>query len=286
MLKSFYFSLVLACLLLSGTTHAADAPQPYGANLFQGNFSKGGEGTVVAPGDRLVLRLWGGGLNVDDTFTVDDSGRIELPDVGVLPVAGLARDKLVEALRSKLAAGGHGDTQVYAAPLDGRPVSVFVTGGVVKPGRYTALPGDPVLSLLDKAGGIDPVRGSYRSIRLLRGGAAVSDLDLYPFARRGELPSIRLQEGDTLVVGNKGPSITATGAVRNAARFEFFKGQATGAALMEMAEPESRASHISLNGRATARPTAHICRSRNWRDLRLEDGDRVQFMADATEIPS
>lgn len=61
--------------------------------------------------------------------------------------------------------------------------SRFCDRGVVKPGRYTALPGDPVLSLLDKAGGIDPVRGSYRSIRLLRGGAAVSDLDLYPFAR-------------------------------------------------------------------------------------------------------
>lgn len=282
MLKSLCLSLVLICLMLNVTSHAANAPKPYGANLFQGNFSQSGDGATVAPGDRVVLRLWGGGLNVDDTFTVDESGRIKLPEVGPLPVAGIAHDKLVEDLRSKLAAGGHGETQIYVAPLDARPVSIFVTGGVVKPGRYAVSPGDPVLSLLDKAGGIDPTRGSYRSIRLLRGGVLVGNLDLYPFARRGELPSMRLQEGDTLVVGNKGPTVTATGAVRNEARFEFLKGRATGAALMDLAGPENRASHIALSGTRNGAPYSTYLPLKELGHLQLEDGDSVQFMADAT----
>ena len=279
------FRLIFAFLLVGlvcGNARAADNVQPYGANLFQGNFAKGQDGGAVAPGDRVVLRLWGGALNVDGTFTVDAQGRIDLPEVGQLPVAGLAHDKLVDDLRSKLAATGHADTQVYVAPLDARPVSVFVTGGVAKPGRYAGSPNDPVLSFLDKAGGIDPSRGSYRAVRLMRDGNVVSSLDLYPFVRRGDLPAVRLLEGDTLVVGDKGPTVTATGAVRNAARFEFLKGQATGAALMELAEPERQASHISLNGTRNGAPYATYLPLKELRHLTLEDGDRVQFMADAT----
>ena len=286
MLKSFRFVLALLCVgLVCGTgpsARAADSVLPYGANLFQGNFAKSQENGAVAPGDRVVLRLWGGGLNVDGTFTVDAQGRIDLPEVGPLPVAGLAHDKLVDDLRSKLAATGHADTQVYAAPLDARPVSIFVTGGVAKPGRYAGSPNDPVLSFLDKAGGIDPVRGSYRAVNLIRDGKTINSLDLYPFARRGELPSVRLQEGDTLVVGDKGPTVTATGAVRNAARFEFLKGRATGAALMELAEPERRASHVALNGTRNGAPYSTYLPLKELRHLNLEDGDRVEFMADAT----
>ncbi|MGE9986673.1 polysaccharide biosynthesis/export family protein [Desulfovibrio sp. SGI.169] len=268
--------------LVCGNVRAADNVQPYGASLFQGNFAKGQEGGAVSPGDRIVLRLWGGRINIDDTFTVDAQGRVNLPEVGLLPVAGLPHDKLADDLRSKLAATGHADTQVYAAALDARPVFVFVTGGVVKPGRYAGSPNDPVLSFLDKAGGIDPARGSYRVVRLMRGGGEAGRLDLYPFARRGEMPAMRLQEGDTLVVGDKGPTVTATGAVRNAARFEFLKGEATGAALLELAEPEARASHISLSGTRNGAPYATYLPLKDLRHLALEDGDRVQFMADAT----
>lgn len=281
MLKSLCLAFVLVALIC-GAAQAADSVQPYGANLFQGNFAKSREESTMAPGDRVVLRLWGGSLHVDDTFVVTADGCIDLPEAGSVPVAGLAHDKLAEALRSKLAATGHGDIQIYVAPLDARPVSVFVTGGVAGPGRYTGFPNDPPLSFLDKAGGIDPVRGSYRDIRLIRDGKAVLSLDLYPFARWGQLPFTRLREGDTLVVGDKGPSVTATGAVRNAARFEFPRGKATGAALMELAEPERRASHIALSGTRNGAPYSTYLPLKELRHLDLEDGDNVQFMADAT----
>lgn len=283
MLNSFrvlpvFFLVVLAC----ANTQAADSVQPYGASLFQGNFARSQNGGAVNPGDRIVLRLWGGDINIDDTFTVDAQGRINLPGVGLLPVAGLPHDKLVDNLRSKLAATGHADTQAYAAPLDARPVSIFVTGGVAKPGRYTGSSNDPVLGFLDQAGGIDPARGSYRVVRLLRDGDEIGSLDIYPFIRRGKMPAVRLQEGDTLVVDDKGPTVTATGAVRNAARFEFLKGKATGAALLELADPEARASHISLSGTRNGAPYATYLPLKELRHLVLEDGDHVQFMADAT----
>ena len=104
--------------------------------------------------------------------------------------------------------------------MDTQPVSIFVTGFVPRPGNYTGTPSDTILAFLDKAGGIDSKRGSYRNIRVLRQGQEVGSFDLYPFALKGAMPHIRFQDGDTVVVGEKGPSVITSGEVRNTARFD------------------------------------------------------------------
>lgn len=276
-----YLIALLHLFLWAPSLPAAETPPPYAANLFQGNFSKERETAILAPGDRIVLRLWGGGVNMDDILTVDEAGNVSLAEAGTLPVAGLAYDKLADTLKSKLASAGHGDVQVYAAPLDTRPVAIFVTGGVRKPGRYSGSPADPVLAFLDKAGGIDERRGSFRDVRLVRGGKEILTVDLYPFARRGDLPSTRLQEGDTLVVGERGPTVTVSGAARNPARFEFRRGETSGAALLDLAEPESGASHVTLKGMRNGKPYSTYIPVHELKNLQLEDGDRLNFVADA-----
>ncbi|MDR3357488.1 MAG: polysaccharide biosynthesis/export family protein [Desulfovibrio sp.] len=280
MLKKFLL-LVLTMGILSGVKTLAAEPAPYGANLFQGNFAKNAGTVPLMPGDRLVIRLWGA-ASVDDIFTVDPQGFLHLPRIGPTPVTGLAPDKLAEDLRSKLAASGQGGTQVYVMPLDARTVNVFVTGGVIRPGRYQGAATDSALAFLDKAGGIDPDRGSYRAVRLMRNGAVVGTVDIYSFARRGELPSLRLQEGDTLVVPPKGPAVAAAGAVRNPALFEFFKGQADGAALIDLAQPEKKATHAAVSGTRNGAPYNTYVPVRDLAHLALEDGDTVSFVADTT----
>lgn len=274
--------LLAICLLWTSASRAEDAaePAPFGSNLFQGNFSqaKSGDAREVVPGDRLVVRLWGG-RTFDGVLTVNDNGEIELPDVGTIPVAGLAQNQLPDAIRSKLSAAGGEETQLYVSPLDSRPVSVFVTGFVPRPGRYTGAATDPVLSFLDKAGGIDR-RGSYRNIRLVRGGQETARFDLYPFLLKGELPRVRLRDGDTIVVGERGVMVSAGGEVRNTARFEFKPGEVTGQALAALADPQARASHVSLSGTRKGVPYNLYLPLADFQTLRLADGDRVQFLAD------
>lgn len=289
MIKKFFFLLCLAYMLFPVPT-ARGAEEPFAANLFRGNFAAGrsAEALVLEPGDRVVLRLWGG-HTFDGTLVVDAEGNIALPGDdtsdgqarhGVIPVAGLTPDKLIETLKSKFAATGGADTQVYAAPLDTRPVAVFVTGRVNKPGRYTGLPNDSVPAFLDKAGGIDPVRGSYRSVRLLRDERTVATVDLYPFAQKGLLPQLRMREGDTLVVDERGPAVETSGEVRTAARFEFLPGEATGAALVALTEPHNRASHVTLNGTRKGAPYAVHLPVSAFSALALQDGDKAVFTAD------
>ena len=63
-------SLLFLLLLLPTAAWADSEPAPFGANLFQGNFSqaKANDAREVGAGDRLVLRLWGA-RNFDDVLT-------------------------------------------------------------------------------------------------------------------------------------------------------------------------------------------------------------------------
>lgn len=211
--------LLLCVIFLAGVLAPlqVSAQAPFGANLFQGNFAAQGKAATVAPGDRIVVRIWGGDITVDTILQVDTIGNLDVPGLGSLSVAGILPDKLPDSLRSKLAASGHGNSQIYIAPLDAGGVTVFVTGGVNRPGRYSGLAHDPILAFLDRAGGINAARGSFRKIQILRQGEVVHTVDLYPFVRRGEQTPVRLKDGDTVVVTPRGAVIEARGAVTNAA---------------------------------------------------------------------
>lgn len=262
--------------------HAATEPDPapFGANLFQGNFAKNPAEAVLAPGDRLDIRLWGG-TTLDGVFTVEPDGSLLLPELGAIHVAGLSHEQIEKAIKSKLSAIGTSDVQLYVGQLDSRPLSLLVTGYVPRPGNYQGLSTDTVLAFLDKAGGIDPRRGSYRNIQVLRGGQKLITFDLYPFLLRGALPQVRLQDGDTIVVAEKGPSVIVTGEVRSSARFEFGKGDLNGAALTELADVQPRTSHVSLSGARKGAPYNTYLPLSEFRALRLENGDKVRFLADA-----
>ena len=237
---------------------------------------------MLQEGDRILVRMWGS-LTMDDIYAVSD-GYLNLPGVGGIPMAGLPRnaaDQIQQAILSKLQVAGVTDVHVYARPLDTQGISVFVTGFVSRPGNYAGMPSDNILAFLDKAGGVDARRGSYRDIKVLRGQQVIAAADLYPFVLQGQIPSVRFQNGDTIVVGEKGPSVSVAGEVRNAARFEFEKGKLTGDALIRLADPNSRATHVSIVGFRKGIPYNQYLPIRDFRRLSLENDDQVRFLADA-----
>lgn len=271
-------SAILMARPLTAAANTSD-PAPFGSNLFQGHFSGENSAGTPVPGDRLVVRLWNG-LSFDGELTVREDGSIDLPGAGRFPVIGLSPEQLEKALRSKLDAAGAAETRCYIAPLGASRISVFVTGGVPRPGVYQGWTSDTVLAFLDRAGGVDPDRGSYRNVRLLREGREIGRFDLYPFVLKGQLARAALRDGDTFVVGEKGPTVTAEGEVRNMARFELRPEELNGAALSELAEAQPRASHVSVEGVRRGTPYHTYLPLREFRSLSLENGDRVRFLAD------
>jgi protein involved in polysaccharide export with SLBB domain len=261
-----------------------DRYPPFGAHLFQGRFA----GTyydglnssyVIMPGDRILVRTWGA-LAYDDTLMVDPQGNIFLPEVGPLTVAGLSQSALQGAIKSHVASVFYSNVEVYAALLSAQPVGVYVTGFVSAPGRYAGGADDSPLYYLDKAGGIIPERGSYRDLSVLRKNKLLARIDLYPFLLSGKLPSLRLQNGDVIVVGPRKDSVTASGLIPQFAAYESEDPGMKGAELLRYAAPHPQASHASVTGARNTVPFHVYLALDKLADFALENGDAVEFLAD------
>lgn len=258
--------------------------EPFGANLFQGNFastySSGLNGDyVILPGDRITVRVWGA-RSYDDVLFVDQQGNIFLPEIGPVRVAGLKQTALPGAVKAKLASIFTGNVNIYVNLQSTQPVAVYVAGGVPHPGRYAGGPVDSAMSYLDRAGGILPEQGGYRNIRVLRNGKTLGRIDLYSFMLDGHLPDLRLKDGDTILVGPCGPSVAAYGLLRRPARYEF-TDVPTGRDLLEYASPLNGVSHVSVSGVRQSAPFHVYVPLAEFEAFRLADGDRVEFVADA-----
>ncbi len=278
-------TLLAFALFVTAQAAVLDAAElsPFGSNLFQGNFAAGAPASL-RPGDRILVRMWGR-IAQETVLTVSQEGTIDIPGAGKAIVAGLPRgdaDQIRQAIASSLSVAGMDGIEVYARPLDAQSISVFITGFVNRPGSYAGVSSDNILAFLDKAGGIDPRKGSYRSIQVKRGGRDIAEADLYPFILNGQIPSVRFQDGDTIVVGEKRPSVTALGDVRNAASFEFGSMRPTGESLVRLADPDVRATHASVSGYRKGQPFRQYLPLAEFARMPLAGGDQVTFLADNT----
>lgn len=259
--------------------------QPFASNLFEGRFASTFSDTasndyVLAPGDRIVIRVWGVRA-YDDVLVVDQQGNIFIPEVGPVHVGGLTNSQLLSTVRGAISRVYTNNVQVYVNLQSAQPVAVYVTGFVNHPGRYAGGSVDSVLSFVDRAGGIDPARGSYRHIEIIRGGKSIAKLDLYLFALQGKVPQLRLKNGDVILVNEKGVSVSAYGLLREEAQYEFSKpAAAKGTGLIELASPLKNVSHVSVTGTRNKAPFNKYFTVEAFKDFKLADGDIVEFVAD------
>lgn len=258
--------------------------QPYGASLFLGNFA----GTyhnglqpqyVIMPGDRIMVRVWGA-FTFEGVLAVDQQGNIFIPEVGPVAVGGVAHSSLQKAVQSQITAVFTQNVEVYTNLLSSQPVAVFVTGNVLRPGRYAGGPGDSVLYYLDRAGGIVAERGSYRHITVKRRNRTIADIDLYKFLVSGNLVSLPLEDDDVILVGKRGAGVAALGLIRQPARYEFDRGGINGAALLKMAQPLPGASHVSVSGTRHGATYNTYMTMTQFSSFVLRDEDVVEFHAD------
>lgn len=282
---------------------------PFGASLFKGRFAGTYSDSInpsycIAPGDRIVIRVWGA-RQYDDVLVVDQQGNIFIPEVGPIQVLGITNAQLQSAVKGRIGQVFTSNVEVYVNLLSSQPVAVYVAGYVVNPGQYAGGVDDSLLSYLDRAGGIDFRRGSFRNIEVKRNGQVIASYDLYSFILDGSTPRVKLQDGDVIVATERGPAVSVRGLVREEAFYEL-KGKSsvsgrngiagkgkrqgngaygsaqvsTGEALLALASPESSVSHVSVSGTRNQRPIHQYLSLESFKDFVLEDGDIVTFAAD------
>ncbi|ELO4353910.1 TPA: polysaccharide biosynthesis/export family protein [Escherichia coli] len=259
-------------------------PPPYGANLFAGGYeterSDGlNDNYLIAPGDKLNIWIWGA-VNFSNVVTVDNQGNIFIPDVGPINVKNVAASKVNNLVTSHISEVFTNNVNVYVNLLTATPVSVYVTGPVIRPGQYAGQSSDSVLYFLKRAGGIDSDRGSYRHIKVLRQNRVIQQIDLYEFMQQGKMPKLSLKDQDVILVEPQGPMINVAGKVRNPFRFELKNSTALGSELIDYALPLAKVSHVGVIGDRSSGPFSVYMPYKDFDRIQLSDGDKVLFNDD------
>lgn len=261
-----------------------DAFPPFGAQLFQGGFSGHRSDGLnpdyrILPGDQITLRTWGA-VEMERILPVDAQGNLFLPSVGPVQVQGMSAAQLNHRIETAIRSIYPENVHIYTNLQGVQPISVFVTGYVQQPGRYAGTPHESALYFIDQAGGIDPQLGTYRSIRILRQQQEIAVIDLYDFLLHGHLPALQFEEGDTIIVDQRGPSLVVTGDVRRDFRYEFIDEQVTGAELLSLARLNHDVTHVLLRGERSTGPASAYLTLSELAEHTLRNGDRLLFSAD------
>jgi protein involved in polysaccharide export with SLBB domain len=261
-----------------------DLPPPYGANLFQGGFeTERSDGLnssyLVAPGDKISIQMWGT-VNRADVMTVDNQGNIFIPDVGPVKVKDVPANRINGVVTQSIKSIYINNVSIYVNLLTSTPVSVFVAGPVLRPGQYAGLASDSVLFYLKRAGGIDPYRGSYRNIKVLRNQQVVLDYDLYDFLKEGKLAGFSFKDEDVILVKEQGAMVTVEGAARYPFRFELLQEKASGDDLIYYSRPLEKTSHVAITGNRNTGPISVYLPIDEFDEFKMVDGDVVLFNDD------
>ena len=211
---------------------------------------------IIGLGDEILVTLWGS-VEADMRLIVDRSGRITIPRVGNVLVAGLRFADLNAVVDQRIAQSFR-NYRLSTTLGKLRSIRVYVTGFTQRPGAYSVSSLSTVVNALMQAGG-PSASGSFRSIELRRGGKVVSQFDLYDLMIKGDKSGDRiLQAEDVVHIGPVGTQVALIGSVNRPAIFEL-KADESVEELLQMAggfsatADRSRVSIESLDARNNTR---------------------------------
>jgi polysaccharide export outer membrane protein len=162
---------------------------------------------VIKPGDVIGVRVFNQDANSVERTRVREDGKISLPFLNDVEVAGLEPGELAHRIQAKLKTfivNPIVTVVVHERP----PLKISVLGEVVRPGMYDLETGSGVLHALAAAGGLTPFAASDRVYVLRRGSPMDANSGpsrirfRYDDLRRGKARSsdFRLRAGDVVLV--------------------------------------------------------------------------------------
>ncbi len=147
---------------------------------------------LLDSGDQLRVFVYGQ-PNLSRIYTVDHSGNIMVPLIGIVRAQRRTTYQLAGAIRARLGARFVRDPNVTVDMHQNRPF--FILGEVRTPGQYPYVPGMTVETAVAIAGGYTP-RADKRRFRVNRRVDGVVEVDQGP-------ATYVLQPGDTINVSER-----------------------------------------------------------------------------------
>ncbi|RZI61342.1 MAG: capsule biosynthesis protein [Zymomonas sp.] len=211
-------------------------------------------GYIIQPGDHIVIALTG---SIDGSVEreVDTNGQIFLSGVGAIKVAGVRHSDLREVVAAAVGRQYRG-YEVSVSIRQLRGIRVYVTGMANNPGAFTVSSLSTLANAVFQAGGPSS-GGSWRSVKLYRNGAEVTDFDLYQLMRRGgRINDTLLQNEDVLFIPPSGDQVAVIGSVQEEAIYEAKPGESIADMLAAAGGPNTLADRSRVILYRTGDPNA------------------------------
>src|SRR5579884_760152 len=180
-----------------------------------------GPNYLLGPGDELRITLWGK-VNAEFPAIIDRDGKISLPQIGILHLAGLTFSEAKSFLETEL--GRYykpSEVKMNISMGRLRSMRVFIIGKAQHPGSYTLSSFSTLINALFAAGGVSKM-GTMRDIQVKRNGDTLVHFDMYDFLLKGDkTKDIRLMPEDVIFIPTIGPLAAIAGDVRSPAIYEL-----------------------------------------------------------------
>ncbi|MFN4993039.1 MAG: SLBB domain-containing protein [Bacteroidota bacterium] len=182
----------------------------------------------LGPEDELFIDVYGFS-EASYKLKISAEGNIRIPSVGIIQLNGLtiesARKKIITQLSAIYSGINSGETGVNVVLGNIRSIKVSLIGEVNMPGTYTLPSLASVFNALYASGG-PSVNGSFRNIRIIRGGKAIATLDVYEFLMKGNSTgNVRLQDQDIIKISPYESRVELQGEVKRPGLYEVKKGE-------------------------------------------------------------
>lgn len=176
---------------------------------------------ILGPGDELIINVWGK-VNAQYSPSIDRDGKIVLPQLGPLYIAGLTFSEaktFLEKEFTRLYKRSGARLNISMGRL--RSIRVFVVGKAERPGSYTLSSLSTLVNALFAAGGPSKI-GTMRDIQVRRNGRTIVHFDMYDFLLKGDkTQDIRLLPEDVIFIPTSGPMVGIAGNVKAPAIYEL-----------------------------------------------------------------
>lgn len=261
--------------------------KPFGYELFAGEpttFMPSENAAVpdtylIGRGDQLNINFYGKESESHEVV-VDREGRISIPNLSPVQVAGLTFSEVKELIKAKVEQEVIG-IKAFVSVGQLRSIRILVLGEAYKPGSYSVSSLTTVSHALFISGGVSDI-ASLRNIQVKRAGRVVANFDLYDLLIKGDSRSdIILKPGDVVFIPSVGSQVAVDGLVKRPAIFEL-KENENARDLLNMAgglKPEAYAKKAVIERFNNHNRKEILSVDFTAKSVRYtpKDGDRIRF---------
>lgn len=176
----------MATLVTLGGVQAQEAPAV-------GAAPANADPLTLRPGDILQVSIWPD-ATLGGSFTVEETGLVQLPFLGAVQVTGMPIGQLRQELRD-----GYADIMKEPVVTITPYFQVGVSGGVRRPGNYRITPAENIVDLILMAGGFAE-RAKEDQIEIVREGQVLKYNVERALEQAANLDALTLRSGDQVVV--------------------------------------------------------------------------------------